>query len=161
MNYRQNKTLVRRLLEVVINRQQVERLPEFIPPDCHDQSSGKHVIDHYRQHVETFLHNYPDLRMTIHGQVAERDWVVTWFEAVGTHRGEWQGVAPTGKRLRLQGVNIDRIRRDRIVEHLGAANTLEALLELGVVRWVKNSTRRRNRPSRKAPADAKKRTSKV
>ena len=148
-------------MEVVINRRQVERLPEFIAADFHDHSGGIRGSDGYRQHAETFLHCYPDVRVRILGQVAERDWVVTWFEAVGTHRGEWQGVAPTGKRLRLQGVNIDRIRRGRIVEHWGAANTLEALLELGVVRWVKNSTRRRSRPSKKAPADAKTRTSKA
>lgn len=157
MNYRQNKALARRLIEVVINQQQVERIPEFIAPDFCDRSGGIRGIDGIRKHVETFLHCYPDIRVTIQGQLAERDWVVTWFEAVGTHNGEWQGIQPTGKRLRLKGVNIDHIQKGRIVERWGAANTLEALLELGVVRWVKSPGKRRRQSRKKSPAAAQKR----
>jgi predicted ester cyclase len=143
MNCRHNKALVRRLLQIVINRRQVNRLGEFLAPGVRDRFSIRGIAG-YRKHVETFLHCYPDLHMTIRGQVAERDWVVTWFDAVGTHQGAWQGIQPTGKQLRLNGVNIYRIRNGRIVEQWGAANTLEALLELGVVRWVKRSRRRLN-----------------
>lgn len=143
MNSRQNKALARRLLEVVVNRRQVERISEFIAPGFRDHTSELHGVKGYRRHAETFLHCYPDIRVRIRGQVAERDWVVTWFEAVGTHQGGWQGVQPTGKHLRLKGVNIDRVQRGRIVEHWGAANSLEALLELGIVRWVKRPKPRR------------------
>jgi predicted ester cyclase len=137
MSTAKNKSLVRQLLEVVVNRQQLERIPEFIAPSFRDRTGGIRGIKGNREHVETFLHCYPDVRVRIRGQVAERDWVVTWFEAVGTNLGGWQGIPPTGKRLRLKGVRIDRIRNGRIVEHWGAANTLEALLQPGVVRWVK------------------------
>jgi predicted ester cyclase len=158
MNRRQNKALARRLLEVVINRRQVERISDFITPGFRDRTSGIRGIRGYRQHAETFLHVYPDVRVRVLGQVAERDWVVTWFEARGTHKGEWQGILPTGERLRLKGVNIDRIRKGRIVEHWGAANTLEALLELGVVRWVKCPRRYRRASQKKSPAATQKPT---
>jgi predicted ester cyclase len=151
-----NKAIARRLLEVVLNRRRLDRLPEFIAPNIRDRTTGIRGIAGYRKHAETILHCYPDVRVTLCGQVAERDWVVTWFDAVGTHQGEWQGIQPTGKRLRLKGVNIDRIRKGRIVEHWGAANTLEALLELGVVRWAKSPQRCRRDGRTKAPTSMQK-----
>ena len=54
----------------------------------------------------------------------------------GTHLGEFAGVPPTKKQITLRGVNILKIRDGRIVEHSGGSNSLEALMELGVVRWA-------------------------
>jgi hypothetical protein len=68
--------------------------------------------------------------------VAEGDTVVTWWTMRGTHLGEFGGVPPTKKPITLRGVNVLRIRNGRIVEHLGGSNSLEALLELGVVQWA-------------------------
>jgi len=43
---------------------------------------------------------------------------------------------PTGKAVEIAAVNVDRVVGGRIVEHGGAANSLEALLEIGAVRVV-------------------------
>jgi hypothetical protein len=42
----------------------------------------------------------------------------------------------TNKPVTITGVNLDRVGGGRIVEHGGAANMLEALLEIGAVRPV-------------------------
>jgi predicted ester cyclase len=52
------------------------------------------------------------------------------------HTGEWLGIAPTGRPVVITGVNVDRIVNGRIVEHGGAANMLDALLEIDAVRPV-------------------------
>ena len=41
------------------------------------------------------------------------------------------GMKPTGKKLEISLVNVDRVIDGRIVEHGGAANMLEPLLEIG------------------------------
>ena len=71
--------------------------------------------------------------MQVEGQVAEGDIVATWWTMRGTHRGAWGGIQPTHKAITLHGVNIQKIRDGRIVEQWGAANTLEALLEIGAI----------------------------
>jgi hypothetical protein len=43
---------------------------------------------------------------------------------------------PTGKTVEISGVNIDRVVGGRIVEHGGAANTLEAMLAIGAIQVV-------------------------
>jgi predicted ester cyclase len=90
----------------------------------------------FRQHLLTFHRCYPDMVITVDGQVAEEDTVVTWWTMRGTHSGDWGGVKATHKPILLSGVNIQKIRNGRIIEHFGGSNSLEALLELGVVKWA-------------------------
>lgn len=50
--------------------------------------------------------------------------------------GSWLGMKPTGKDVEFTGVNVDKVVEGRIVEHGGAANMLEPLLEIGAVQVV-------------------------
>lgn len=134
-----NKVLARRFLEEVVNSGDVSRLPEFLSADYRVRHTDQIGIEAARQHLLTFHHCYPDLAVTVDGQVAEDDIVVTWFTMRGTHRGEWGGIKPTNKVLTLRGVNVQRVRDGRIVEQWGGANTLEALLEIGAIRLPGNA----------------------
>lgn len=51
----------------------------------------------------------------------------------GTHKGEWIGIKPTGKRLVFTGVDIDKVIDGLIVEHGGAVNTFETFFEAGMI----------------------------
>jgi predicted ester cyclase len=114
----------------------VERLPELFASDCTIAEATGDVLVWLREHLQTFHICYPDLVISIGGQVAEGDMVVTWWTMRGTHSGAWNGLAPTHKPILLRGVNIQKFRDGRIIEHSGSSNSLEVLLELGLVRWV-------------------------
>lgn len=125
MSASKNKLLVRRFYEEVVNTGSVSRLAEFVPPDG---------LAQMKEHVLGVRKTYPDLHLTVERQIAEGEWVVTCVTARGTHQGVWLGMRPTGKRVEMTGVNVDRVVDGRIVEHGGAANLLEPLLEIGAVR---------------------------
>ena len=72
-------------------------------------------------------------------QIAEGDWVATRITAHATHLGWWLGIKPTGRRVAITGVNLDRVVNGRIVEHGGVANMFEALLSIDAVRVVGSS----------------------
>ena len=133
----QNKLLARRLLEEVVATGAVDRLAEFLPSDCVVFPSQVRGLDWFREHLLTFHQCYPDLAVTVDGQIAEGDTVATWWTMRGTHLGKWGGIEATGKPIVLSGVNIQKIRAGRIVEHIGFSNSLEALMTLGVVGWAK------------------------
>lgn len=135
MSEEQNKMAARRLLEEVVNRAAVERLPEFFAEDCVITEAPGGSTDWLREHLLAFHTCYPDLVVSVTGQVAEGDIVVTWWMMRGTHSGAWNGFAPTQKPILLRGVNIQKFRNGRIVEHSGSSNSLEVLLNLGLVRW--------------------------
>ncbi len=87
MSEAENKLLARRLLEEVVNAGAVERLPEFLASDCRNPYTGAEGLEWYREHVLTFRRCYPDLVVTVDGQVAEDDTVVTWWTMRGTNTG--------------------------------------------------------------------------
>lgn len=139
MNTETNKLVIRRFIEEVINTGNVERLAEYISPDwceSNDRTGQAVGLDSVRAHVLGVRQTFPDLNLTVEQQIAEGDWVATRITAHATHLGWWLGIKPTGKRVAITGVNLDRVVNGRIVEHGGAANMFEALLSMDAVRVV-------------------------
>jgi predicted ester cyclase len=134
-----NKLLVRRYYEEVVNTGNVDGIEAFIAPDyteIHEGSRQQIGIEGARAHVLGVRRTYPDLRIEIERQIAEGEWVVSCITARGTHRGTWLGIAPTGKPVVFTGVNVDRVVGGRIVEHGGAANMLGPLMDIGAIKAV-------------------------
>ena len=134
-----NKLLVRRYIEEVVNTGNVDEIARFISPDYivpQDETGQDNGIEGAKRHIIGVRQTYPDLHLTVEQQIAEGDWVVTRATARGTHLGNWLGMKPTGKAIEIAVVNIDRVVEGRIVEHGGAANLLEALLEIGAIQIV-------------------------
>jgi len=139
MSTEDNKRIVRRWIEEVINTGDIARIDEFVAPDyveVHDGVAHQVGPDGASEHVLGVRRTYPDLRVTVERQIAEGEWVATVITARGTHAGEWLGIDPTGEQVQITGVNVDRVVDGLIVEHGGAANMLEALLAIGAVRVV-------------------------
>ncbi|UCC85838.1 MAG: ester cyclase [Anaerolineales bacterium] len=133
----ENKLIVRRYYEEVVNTGDVTRLAEFISPayvEVYNNTRHPVGLEGAKQHVLGVRETYPDLHLTIEQQIAEGEWVVTRVTARGTHEGVWLGMRPTGEKLEMTAVNIDRVIDGRIVEHGGAANLLEPFLEIGAIR---------------------------
>jgi predicted ester cyclase len=133
----ESKLLVRRYYEEVVNTGNVDQLAEFISPafvEVHNNTRHPIGLEGAKEHVLGVRETYPDLHLTVEQQIAEGEWVVTRVTARGTHKGVWPGMRPTGEKLEMTAVNIDRVVDGRIVEHGGAANLLEPLLEIGAIR---------------------------
>ena len=56
--------------------------------------------------------------------------------AQGTHPASWLDMKPTGKKVEITAVNVDKVTDGLIVEHGGAANMFEALFEVGAIQVV-------------------------
>jgi predicted ester cyclase len=59
------------------------------------------------------------------------DRVTTYKTYHGTHRGEFLGVAPTGRTIQFETVDVMRVRDGKITEHWGVANLFSLLQQLG------------------------------
>ena len=139
MSTESNRRLVRRYYEEIVNTGDTREIERFISPDYEevfDNARFAAGVEGARKHVEGVRQVYADLRLTVEQQIAEGEWVVSRVTMRGTHRGEWLGIAPTGKAVEMTAVNVDRVVDGKIVEHGGAANLLGPLLEIGAVRVV-------------------------
>ena len=133
------KEIVRRFYKEVVSRCELERVGEYISPDCivrigdDAQLVG---VEGMRAHIAATKETYPDYTMRIIRQMQDGDTVISEFIMTGTHSGVYLGIAPTGKVISITGVDIDTLADGKITEHGGAANTFEAFFENGLVKPV-------------------------
>lgn len=83
--------------------------------------------------IEAFRNAFPDLVVTLEDQTAEGDKVVSRYTGRGTRRGEFLGIAPTGREVELSGVTIFRLRGGNIVEGWDFYDGLGLLRQLGAM----------------------------
>jgi steroid delta-isomerase-like uncharacterized protein len=74
---------------------------------------------------------FPDFSPEIHWQTVQGGIVTTFKTYHGTHRGEFLGVAPTGRRVQFETVDAMRVRDGKITDHWGVANLYSVLQQLG------------------------------
>jgi predicted ester cyclase len=120
----QNKVIVRRMVEEVLNGGRLEAIDELFAPEL---AAGA------RRWIAPFRAAFPDVQMELVELLAEADTVVGRFACSGTHLGPWQGHAPTGRRFeRVAEVYFLRLRDGRIVDVWGLEDTLERMRQLGL-----------------------------
>jgi steroid delta-isomerase-like uncharacterized protein len=81
---------------------------------------------------------FPDFHAEIHWQLADSDRVTTYKTYHGTHLGEFFGVAPTGRKIQFETVDVMRVRDGQIAEHWGVANLFSLMQQLGVSPAIQN-----------------------
>lgn len=136
----QNKELVAQYIQEVLNTGNIASIDEFIGQDyteVYKNQRYKIGIEGAKKHILGVRETYPDLHLTINQQFTDGNWVITSYTMTGTHTGLWMNIKPTGKKVEITGVNIDKISDGRIVEHGGAANLFEPLLEIGAIQIIK------------------------
>lgn len=87
--------------------------------------------DGTKQWNAAILEAVPDYRVTIDDEIAENDKVVTRWTARGTHKGTFQGIAPTGRQVTITGVTISRYVDGKIAESWVELDTLDLMRQLG------------------------------
>ena len=90
-------------------------------------------LEAIRQYITVYRNAFPDVEFKIDDQIAEGDKVVMHFTITGTHKGEFQGIKPTGKSIKMTGIAIHRIANGKIVEIWGNWDALGLLKQLGGV----------------------------
>jgi steroid delta-isomerase-like uncharacterized protein len=131
----QNKALVRRVIEEVYNRGNLALVDELSTSDLviHLTSQEIRGREGAKEYVAALRAAFPDLHITIEDQIAEGDRVVTRWTARGTHRGEFQGISPTGRQVRVAGTDIDRIADGKAVECWSHVDELGMMQQLGTI----------------------------
>jgi hypothetical protein len=75
------------------------------------------IIEANKKFFAGFIATFPDVKAVIHNQVTEGDKVVTHKTFHGTHKGEFMGIPPTGKKVAIELVDIFRIAGGKLMEH--------------------------------------------
>ena len=131
-----NEDIIRYFYEHIVSDNLLGNLEDFVSEDCTvwaDGKSEKVGVNGMKEHLEAIRHTYPDYRMRILRQFVSGDYVISEFRMEGTFQNEWLGIKPTGGRISITGVDIDKVIDGKIVEHGGAANTFEAFWAMNLI----------------------------
>ena len=130
------RTIARRFTEDLWDKGELSVADEIIAPDFvdHDPVSGQGAsLGGYKEMVGAFRAAFPDLRVRNEEVVVEGDKVVARWTARGTHDGTLMNIPPTGRQVRLKGIDILRVEGGKIVERWGEFDALGMLHQLGVI----------------------------
>src|SRR5436305_7394868 len=87
--------------------------PEFVDRSTPEQPAGLEGVKDYIRMVRT---GFPDISIAIEDLVAEEDKVVVRTTWRGTHLGEYDGIAPTGKQVTRTMIQIFHLKDGKLLE---------------------------------------------
>ena len=131
----QNKAVARRWSEELWGRGNLAVADEIVAPDYvrHDPgdpfpAQGPEDVKRIVRMLRSML---PDLRINVEAMIAEGDFVVSRYTAIGTDTVGFMGMPPTGKTVRTPAIQIFRFSNGKIVESWAARDDLGTLRQLG------------------------------
>ncbi len=129
----ENKALAKVFLEELDKN--ISAIEEFFSPDCPAHLPGFPCPtdrEGFVQFVTMLYTAFPDLHHTVEDQIAEDDRVASIINVRGTHKGDFQGIAPTGRQVTFEDFMVTRIQEGKVVELWAQFDALKLLQQLGV-----------------------------
>jgi steroid delta-isomerase-like uncharacterized protein len=143
MSGEENKALIRRLYEEVVNRRNYAAAEAILADDYAWRNATGEPAEGYgrewhREVTDAWLVAFPDLSASIVEMIAEGDLVVARIVWRGTHLGPFPfgphgPIASTGRRFELGNVLISRVADGRIAEEWEAFDIADLWRQLGVI----------------------------
>ena len=141
-NEEANKAVVRQFVEEFQNQNRVDALDELVSRDFVNHSGtvkdvpGMERATDFEGMVEIdrmWRQSFPKQRVTIRAMAADGDkvWTHKTFETV--HEGEFMGIAPTGRKITVDAIDIMRVADGKIVEHWAVQDMWGLMRQLGAV----------------------------
>src|SRR5215212_7080522 len=136
MSAEENKTTMRRYLDV-FEEGNIDLLDELLAPDYVNHTPATPDLptgpEGVKGVVSMFRGGMPDLRVMVEDMIAEGDKVATRYTLEGTHEGELFGIPPTGQRLSIKSMTVERVSEGKIRDHWRVTDNLDMMQQLGVV----------------------------
>ncbi len=128
MTKEENRAIVKRYFEECWNKKNVSILGEFFAPECPHYTNARDVGHDKgpvgaKQQIEEWSKPFPDLHIVWEDEVWEENKYAIRATGTGTHKGELQfpgmpvAIPPTGKRIKLDFVNIGHMANGKISEN--------------------------------------------
>jgi len=128
------KAVVRRNTEEVQSHGNFDVFEELFADDFLDHTPQPNMTPN-KDGVRDLYHRlraaFPDFHADIHWQAADGELVTTYKTYHGTHEGMFLGMAPTGRKIQFETVDVMRVRNGKITDHWGVANLFSLMQQLG------------------------------
>jgi steroid delta-isomerase-like uncharacterized protein len=118
----------------IVNSGDFEKFGEVVAANSvdHDPAPGQAPGPAgYVAFFSTMRKAFPDMKVAVEHLVSDADNVAFAYTLTGTHKGEFHGVAPTNKPIKIRGMQIARFENGKMVERWGSSDELGLLKQIG------------------------------
>ena len=138
MSTEENKALMRRFYEVVMNQRNLAAIDEFVATTFVNHSAAQlglpsGDLQHVKHFLSVVMQSFPDLHYTVEDLVAEGDKVAARLTLSGTQQGAFMGIPPTGKHATISDIEIFRMTGGKAAECWVQVDFLGLLQQLGAI----------------------------
>lgn len=132
----QNKALVRRFYDEVVNRRKDELIDEMIAEDFDDYAARDKGREHFKTLYHVMIRIFPDIQVVLQDLIAEGDEVVARVEFTATQADSFRGFPATNRQVAYSGMDIFRIQDGKLAERWAQRDFLGMLEKLGHISRV-------------------------
>jgi len=137
MNIQQNINLVKKLFDEYYTKGNIALADQVFTVDVKLIDSSipnfKGGLSSLKQRETMYKTAFPNKTVKIDDVFAVDDKVVVRWTAQGTHKGELQDIAPTGKNFKIWGITIYTFSNDKISTIHNVWDRLGLLEQIGVI----------------------------
>jgi steroid delta-isomerase-like uncharacterized protein len=134
MSTEANKALVRRWVAAWNSNTNFEEIDQIFAQDWIDRNpipGGPQGIEGAIHFVRVFRNAFSEIDVAIDTLMAEGDMVMFRFIVNATHKGEFQGLPPTGKHVMFSGITIHRVAGGKFAESVNEIDFFGLFQQLG------------------------------
>jgi predicted ester cyclase len=135
MSTEQNKDVVRRFIEEVFAKCNVDAADELATPDFtpHSWPGVEPGIENLKQGQRRVSAGLADVSMKIEDMIAEGDKVAVRLTAHACQEGEFMGLPASGREYTISETHIFRVSDGKVAEHWVNADMLGLMQQLGAL----------------------------
>jgi steroid delta-isomerase-like uncharacterized protein len=135
MSTEHNKALVRRVFEEGMNPNKPGVYDEVIAADYvnHDFPAPAPGVEGFKIVDAMFRAAFPDFHVTVEDELADGDKVASRGYFTGTHKGQFMGIPPTGKAIKVSYIDIWTVENGKLKENWVQMDMLGLMQQLGVI----------------------------
>lgn len=118
-----------------VNSRQLDLLDDLVAADAVDNDPAPGQVagpEGYKSFFGDMITAFPDLHIEVERLVANDTDVSFAYTLTGTHQGDLQGHAATGKSISVRGMQLSRFENGKLVERWGSSDEKGMLEQLGL-----------------------------
>jgi steroid delta-isomerase-like uncharacterized protein len=118
-----------------VNTGKFELFDQVVAPDCIDHDPAEGQVPGpagYRMFFSQMRTAFPDLSVGLETALQDEDTIGFAYTLTGTQTGPLLQIPPTGKKVKIRGLQISKFKDGKMVERWGSSDELGLLKQLGV-----------------------------
>ena len=131
----QIKAMATNLMEELYSKGNMSIVDDIVSDDYVYRAPGLEVRgpSDLKEFVAEYRSAFPNLNVHIDDMIMDGEKVVTRFTMSGTHKGDFDGLAPTNKKVTATGILVSRYENGKLVEDWDQFDNYSLMQQLGVI----------------------------